>query len=91
LGKGCGTLPKVFFCLPQDDIHSALNSMRAPQTRRLPVLDHEGALADILSLGDVVLVAGEKVTDELTYADVVDTMKSIYEHHAPARVLAAAK
>jgi CBS domain-containing protein len=81
-------LPKVFFCLPQDDIHTALNTMRAQQVRRLPVVDNEGALAGILSLDDVVLFAGEKPADELTYSDVVDTMKSIYEHPAAGRVLA---
>ncbi len=84
-------LPKVFFCFPQDDIHTALNTMRAQQVRRLPVVDHEGALAGILSLDDVVLVAGEKTTDELTYTDVVDTMKSICEHPAATRVLSVAK
>jgi CBS domain-containing protein len=84
------TLPKVFFCLLQDDIHTALNIMRAQQVRRLPVLDHEGALSGILSLDDLVLFAGDKITDSLTYSDVVDTMKSIYEHPAPARALAVA-
>jgi CBS domain-containing protein len=81
-------LPKVFFCLPQDDIHTALNTMRAQQVRRLPVVDHEGALNGILSLDDLVLDAGDKITDKLTYTDVVDTLKSIYEHPAPARALA---
>jgi CBS domain-containing protein len=83
-------LPKVFFCLPQDDIHSALQTMRAQQVRRLPVVDNDGALAGILSLDDVVLFAGEKPADELTYSDVVDTMKSICEHPAAVRVLAVA-
>jgi len=81
-------LPKVFFCLPQDDIHTALNTMQAQQVRRLPVVDQEGRLAGILSLDDLVLLAGDRTTDALTYADVVDTMKSIYEHPAPARALA---
>jgi CBS domain-containing protein len=85
------TLPKVFFCLPQDDIHVALDTMRAQQVRRLPVVDHAGALMGILSLDDIVLFAGEKPNGELTYADVVDTMKSIYQHLAPARALAVAQ
>jgi CBS domain-containing protein len=84
------TLPKVFFGHPQDDIHTALSTMRAQQVRRLPVVDHEGALAGILSLDDLVLLAGDKTTDALTYTDVVDTMKSIYEHPALARALAVA-
>jgi CBS domain-containing protein len=64
--------------------------MRAQQVRRLPVVDHEGALNGILSLDDLVLFAGDKITDSLTYTDVVDTMKSIYHHPAPARALAVA-
>jgi CBS domain-containing protein len=84
------TLPKVFFCRPEDDIHSALQTMRAQQVRRLPVVDHEGALTGILSLDDVVLFAGDKPTDELTYSDVVDTMKSIFEHPAAGRELTVA-
>jgi len=84
-------LPKVFFCLPLDDIHTALNTMRAQQVRRLPVVDHEGALKGILSLDDLVLFAGDKLTDALKYTDVVDTMKSICEHPAPARALAVAR
>ncbi|HTW63991.1 MAG TPA: CBS domain-containing protein [Bryobacteraceae bacterium] len=84
-------LPKVFFCLPEDDIHSALCTMQAQQVRRLPVVDHDGALKGILTLDDVVLLAGEKPTDELTYTDVVDTMRAICEHAAPARLLAVAQ
>jgi CBS domain-containing protein len=83
-------LPKVFFCLPQDDIHIALNTLRAQQVRRLPVVDNAGALVGILSLDDIVLFAEEKPAAELTYPDVVDTMKAIYEHPDTTRVLAAA-
>ena len=83
-------LPKVFFCLVQDDIHTALNTMRAQQVRRLPVVDNEGALVGILSLDDIVLFAVEGGSAELTYADVIDTMKSIYVHPDQARVLAVA-
>jgi CBS domain-containing protein len=84
-------LPKVFFCLAQDDIHTALNTMRAQQVRRLPVVDKDGALVGILSLDDIVLFAEEKPAAELTYAEVIDTMKAIYEHPEIARVLAVAQ
>jgi CBS domain-containing protein len=83
-------LPKVFFCLSEDNIHTALNTMRAQQVRRLPVVNQEGALEGILSLDDIVLFAGDKATDDLTYRDVVDAMKSIYEHPAVGRALAVA-
>lgn len=82
-------LPKVFFCLAQDDIHTALSTMQAQQVRRLPVVDQEGALVGILSLDDIVLFAEEK-PGELTYCDVVDTMKAIYQHSGQARELALA-
>jgi len=84
-------LPKVFFCFAEDDIHTALTTMRAQQVRRLPVVDREGALVGILSLDDIVLFAEEKPLGELTYTDVIDTMKAIYEHPDQARVLAVAK
>jgi CBS domain-containing protein len=83
-------LPKVFFCLPEDDIHSALRTMQAQQVRRLPVVNHEGALKGILTLDDIVLCAGEKPASELTYADVIDTMRFICQHTVPERVLAVA-
>jgi len=83
-------LPKVFFCLAGDDIHSALNTMRAQQVRRLPVVDNEGALVGIVSLDDVVLIAAEKLPTALSYGDVVDTMKAIYEHAPAERELAVA-
>src|SRR5580700_9245902 len=50
-------LPKVFFSLAEDDIHTALSTMRAQQVRRLPVVNNEGALVGILSLDDIVLFA----------------------------------
>jgi len=83
-------LPKVFFCLAQDDIHTALNTMRAQQVRRLPVVDHAGALVGILSLDDIVLLAGERLPSALSYSDVVDTMKAIYERPPAERELAVA-
>ena len=84
-------LPKVFFCFPEDNLVTALNTMRAQQVRRLPVVDHQGALAGILSLDDVVLFAQENPDAALTVTAVVDTMKSIYEHLPEERALAMAK
>jgi len=82
-------LPKLFYCAPEDDIHVALQTMRAQRVRRLPVLD-KGTLAGILCFDDVVLYAEEKAA-ELTYADVMETMQGICEHPAVARVLAIAR
>lgn len=84
------TLPKLFYCAPEDDIHVALQTMRAQRVRRLPVLDAKGMLEGILCLDDVILYAEER-SAELTYADVIETLQGICEHPAVTRILATAR
>jgi len=84
------SLPKLFYCAPEDDIHVALQTMRAQRVRRLPVMDATGALQGILCLDDIILYA-EEVTSELTYADVLGTLQAICEHPAISRILAVAR
>ena len=77
---------KVFACKPEDDIHSALNTMRENKVRRLPVVAADGKLQGMLSMNDVVLKvaeAGDKRAPELSYGDVVNTYKSICQHRLP--------
>lgn len=69
----------VVACLPDDDVHTALETMRKERLRRLPVLDSGGALQGILSINDVVLHA-QKGNKELDHDDVVRTIKAICEH-----------
>ncbi len=73
------TLPKVFYCAPEDDIHAALKTMAAQKVRRLPVIDGKAVLQGILCLDDVVMFAEERAAD-LKYVDVVNTLKAICEH-----------
>ncbi len=82
-------LPKLFYCAPEDDIHVALQTMRAQRVRRLPVMDAKGTLQGILCLDDVILYA-EQGTGELTYTDVVETLQGVCEHPAVTRILAVA-
>ncbi len=84
------SLPKLFYCAPEDDIHVALQTMRAQRVRRLPVMDGKGALQGILCLDDIILYAEEGV-GELTYGDVVETLQGVCEHPAVARILAVAR
>lgn len=84
------SLPKLFYTTTADDIHVALQIMGAQKVRRLPVLDHNGALEGILCLDDIILFAEEKI-GELTYTDVVDTLKSICEHTSAFQALAVAR
>jgi CBS domain-containing protein len=69
---------QLFACAPDDDIHTALKTMRSEKVRRLPVVD-DGVLKGILSINDVVLQA-QKGNKELDYDDVVSTFKAICEH-----------
>jgi CBS domain-containing protein len=83
-------LPKLFYCTATDNIHLALQIMGAQKVRRLPVLDAQGALEGILCLDDIVAYAEEKGVD-LTYTDVVETLKAICEHAIGAGALAVAR
>ena len=75
----------VIACAPDDDVHTALKTMRKDKVRRLPVLGDDGVLKGILSLNDVVTHA-QKGNKELDYDDVVSTFKAICEHpHLVAR------
>jgi CBS domain-containing protein len=84
------TLPKLFYCAPEDDIHTALRTMAAQKVRRLPVIDSQGILAGILCLDDIALVAEEEA-GELTYFDVVETLKAICEHTTAFKALAVTR
>lgn len=49
---------KVIGCHADDDVLTALETMRLRQVRRLPVLDGQGSLQGVLTLDDVARVAG---------------------------------
>jgi CBS domain-containing protein len=77
----------LYACSTDDDVHTALKTMRKEKVRRLPVIDGDGVLKGILSMNNIVLLAqkGEKKhPSELDYEDVVNTYKAICEHrHLP--------
>jgi CBS domain-containing protein len=77
---------QLFACAPDDDIHTALKTMRKDKVRRLPVIT-DGTLKGILSINDVVLQA-QKGDAELDYDDVLSTFKALCEHCHP-KALAA--
>lgn len=77
---------EIYTTSPEDDIHSALKIMRKAQVRRLPVVNTEGVLDGILCLNDIALQAvrpNGKKSPELSYEDVVNTLKAICEHRRP--------
>ena len=66
---------ELFTCAPQDDIHTALDTMRTRQVRRLPAVSQNGMLQGILCLNDVALNA--KKRNALSYDDVVETLRAV--------------
>ncbi len=75
---------RLFTASPDDDIHAALKLMRLEKLHRLPVVDNDGVLKGILSLNDVALQAMHadgKRAPELSYDDVVITLKAVCEHN----------
>ena len=45
---------KLIYCRPEDDVHLALQAMQTGKVRRLPVIAHDGTLAGIISMDDVL-------------------------------------
>jgi len=79
--------PRVISCSEEDDIHSAVDTMREEGVRRLPVLGADGTLKGILSMDDVVRHSSDSGrAAELSFDDVVTAFKSIYTHQLPGIV-----
>ncbi|HTT23339.1 MAG TPA: CBS domain-containing protein [Candidatus Sulfotelmatobacter sp.] len=77
---------RLVACRPDDDIRLALASMAEAKVRRLPVLAADGKLEGILSMDDIVIhseTRGVKATSELSYDDVVETLKAVYRPYLP--------
>jgi CBS domain-containing protein len=70
----------VATCEPEDDLRHALELMRRYKVRRLPVTDTDHHLKGIVSLNDIVLRADRAHPEELSYDEVVNTMKAVCEH-----------
>jgi CBS domain-containing protein len=69
----------VYACALDEEISSALKTMRREKVRRLPIIGKDGRLAGILSINDVVLHAGE-ARGEIPYDDVMSTFKAVCKH-----------
>jgi len=78
---------KVFTCGPDDDVQTALATMKQHHVRRLPVEGFGGAVAGIISMNDILLAAGKKGVGN---ADIIDTFQAICAHHYPVAHVTAA-
>jgi CBS domain-containing protein len=78
----------VYTCGPDDDVQSALATMKQHLVRRLPVEGFGGTIMGIVSMNDIVLASGPRLPVRDT--DVVSTLQAICAHHHPAPHIAAA-
>ena len=78
----------VHTCGPDDDVETALETMKQHRVRRLPVEAFGGTLMGIVSMNDIVLAAGPR--RPVREADVVSTLRAICAHHRPTPRVAAA-
>ena len=77
--KRC-TFPRLFTCTADDDLHSALKTMRMAKVRRLPVIDREGELVGILSMDEIVLQACAHASKHgISCKDVIEAYQDIFQ------------
>lgn len=77
----------VFTCGLDDDIESALATMKQHHVRRLPVEGFGGTVAGIISMNDILLSAGKR---GIAGANVIDALQAICAHRHPVPHVTAA-
>ena len=73
-------------CAPDDDVTTALETMRSHAVRRLPVIDNDGHIRGIVSMNDILLHAGG---NGLSQPAILDTFKAICAHRHAAPLATA--
>jgi len=77
---------KLYSCAPDDDIHTALQTMMEAKIRRLPVMAQNGTLVGVLSMDDILFRAEPRSPGkepELSSDEVVRTFRSIAQRGDP--------
>jgi CBS domain-containing protein len=78
----------VYTCGPDDEVETALDTMKQHRVRRLPVEGFGGTVMGIVSINDIVLAAGPRKPVRDT--QVMSTLHAICAHHHPTPHVAAA-
>lgn len=78
----------VATCTPEDDVRTALATMKEHRVRRLPVIGLANTVLGILSMNDILLAAG--VEKGVRNEAVVCALKAICGHHHPVPQVIAA-
>lgn len=73
-------------CHVDDKLEDCLKIMEGHSIRRLPVINDSGYLAGMLSIGDVIAFASNKVPQKkqkniLSFDDVIKMLKQVSAHH----------
>jgi CBS domain-containing protein len=77
---------KVHSCVPEEDIHIALKTMRQGRVRRLPVIAKDGALVGVVSIDDILVHAEPwsfRKIPELSSDEVVKAFQAINVRQVP--------
>ena len=83
---------RLFYCCPDDDVRVALQAMQSGGVRRLPVITHDGLLAGIISMDDVLLradFAAPGAGADLSSDEVVQAFRAITQQQILTRQTAA--
>ena len=78
----------VYSCSAEDDVHTALETMKRHGVRRLPVEGYGGIAIGMVSIDDIVRASGPR--KPVRDADVVSAMQAICAPHRAGRRTAAA-
>jgi CBS domain-containing protein len=68
----------VYSCKPDEDVRTALNTMREKRIRRLPVIGANGRLEGVLAVDDVVLHADSQTRADFTSEDILHILQQLY-------------
>lgn len=79
--------PQVFTCGPDDDVQTALATMKEHRVRRLPVEGFGGTLLGVVSMNDILQAAGPR--KPIRYDEVMNTLQTICAHHQPLQHVTA--
>jgi CBS-domain-containing membrane protein len=63
-------------CAAEDDVRTALGTMRKHRVRRLPVLDQQGRLTGIISMNDLVMRAECRKGADVPGEEFLETLQS---------------
>ena len=74
----------VHACSQDDDVRTALNTLKERRVRRLPVVDQQNRLVGIISMNDLVARAECRRGAELPGEEFLETLKAICEHSGRA-------